>query len=955
MYKKSHRVKIAHWVSLLCLLCVSNFTFGLDDDNWKSNTFSQDKESDVSLPARVVPVLVEAPPRRLDLLPGSPGIEKAAKSATSGASLSLAGLPVDMYEFPVLRFKTPDQGARLYGIEFALDTRGKGTADTLVRVGNPALFPDMEQEHIDLGSTEFVPRDLSYKVKRALRVGRDKKWRYTAINARVDSIANGIVHATYEPGGDFVMQRAFDSSELSKTPWLQYEYELPEGQPWIMQINAKIARGKLNPILTTLSSEPVKGGGQRRVLVNLFDLLQKANPGAKDGQLEQLIIHFKLEETAGTATQDVRIGLGHLGLYHAQTPAQADGSVVLLAAIEVGKDLDLLDTLGRRLSSKDKLTILGGRLVGARRDIANKSGDLPRISLLTEYREKIPELFVGERFLLDELNGSELAAVLDQKVFYQKRLLWESGQSDVIFRNVNAPTLPLISFAQNTTLDGDSYIKADFIFEDGKQYPLQLTLFGIDIHGRTVQQDYQLTTNTPIKVKNIQTIRRATLSFSQEVGVAIPFPASCLVRSIQVSSFSKSTTYRPKQASALAALVPAGKPLWRAKPARFDIAAQGDGNVHSFPVESKIVGEAILHYELETIADESPAYGLRVRAIEGGRYVEKTFSLNQRGELPFSNLYLRSLEIVVIRGAQDSLPASLLLKRLEIENKGEKANGSKELLPPKPIGHFKITYLAPHKSLYAPAIAWMRPAYATQLAKTDPGTMHRLDTTLSYAQILDGGKDVVLPREILAQGKYELNYVGDEDVSVVIEPSFLQSNRDQQSRANVKEEGGGPAHSKLAKLGLVVLAVAFIWLGIKTMPNWVPLVDKALSMWMLFWGIQLVLLTTSLYLIFAGLAKDAVSWGELLLVFAYGLAVHYKIRPHLAKKWAFFSKRYSAPYLLLFLILLLFCAELLMCKQDLVAEHIAVLGYYLLVTGVAIEFICFAKEAQQESKSTLTS
>ena len=871
-------------------------------------------------------------------------------------AIPLTGLPVDLYEFPVLRFQAPDQGGGSYGLEFALDTRGKGTADTVVRVGDPALFPDMVQEHMDLGSAEFVPRDLNYKIKRALRVGVDKKWRYTAINAKVEGIVNGDAHAAYQPGGDLVIQRAVDSSELSKTPWLQYEYELPEGQPWTMQINAKIARGGLNPILTTLSLDPVTGGGRRRVLVNLFDLLQKANPGAKDGKLEQLIIHFKLDETAETAIQDVRIGLGHLGLYHAQIPVQADNTVVLLAAIEVGKDLNLLDTLGKRLSPQDKLTILGGKLVSARRNIANKAGDLPRISLLTEYREKIPELFVGERFLLDELTGSELAAVLDQKVFYQKHLLWESGQSDVIFRNANDPTLPLISFAQNTTLDGDSYIKADFIFEDGKQYPLQLTLLGTDSHGRTVEQNYQLTTDKPIRVKNIQTIRRATLSFSQAVGAAIPFPASCLVRNIQVSSFSKSMTYRPKPASALAALVPVGKTLWSAKPARFDIAAQEDGDiqlVHSFPVEAQIVGEAVLHYELETTADKSPAYGLRVRAIEEGRYVEKIFSLNQRGELPFSNLYLRSLEIVAMRGAHDtSLPDSLLLRQFEIENKSEIASGSKVSLPPKPIGHSAIAYLAPHKSLYAPAIAWMRPAYATELAKTELGTMHRLDAALSYAQILDGGKDVVLPRELLAQGKYELSYVGDEGVGVVIEPSFMQSNRDQQSRANVKEEGGGPAHSKLAKLGLVVLAVAFVWLGIKTMPTWVPLVDKALSLWVLFWGIQLVLLTTSLYLIFASLAKDAVSWGELLLVFAYGLAVHYKIRPHLAKKWAFFSKRHSAPYFLLFLILLLFCAELLMCKQDLVAEHFAVLGYYLLVTGVAIEFICFAKEARLDSKSS---
>ena len=88
MYKKSRQGKVAQWLLPFFLLCVSNITFGLDDTDWKSNTFSQDKEGGVSLPVRVVPVLVEAPPRRVDLLLGSTRNEQDAKSAASGVGHS---------------------------------------------------------------------------------------------------------------------------------------------------------------------------------------------------------------------------------------------------------------------------------------------------------------------------------------------------------------------------------------------------------------------------------------------------------------------------------------------------------------------------------------------------------------------------------------------------------------------------------------------------------------------------------------------------------------------------------------------------------------------------------------------------------------------------------------------------------------------------------------------------
>jgi len=252
-----------------------------------------------------------------------------------------------------------------------------------------------------------------------------------------------------------------------------------------------------------------------------------------------------------------------------------------------------------------------------------------------------------------------------------------------------------------------------------------------------------------------------------------------------------------------------------------------------------------------------------------------------------------------------------------------------------------------------PALLWLRPAYAAEPVQSDLTEMNKLDATLSYVEILGGGKNVVLAKTFLGWGEHALNYVADEGVSVTISQVFLQFNRDQQNAATVKAEAEKAAPSKLAKIGLLILAGGLVLLGVKFMPRWAPLMDRALSWEPAFWGIQYVLLNAALYMMSIKADKDAFSWGGLLLVFAYGLAVRYTIRSYLVQKWDFFRQRHSAPYFLLFLAVLLSSAVMLMFKLELAAEHAAVIGYYLLVTGVVIEYIRFAKESKIAKQNEL--
>jgi hypothetical protein len=966
MYKKSNGGKVSQWVFLILLLCVSKITFGFDKANWKSDTFSLGKEGEVSLPVRIAPVLVETPPRHVDLLLDNTKQRSIddAWSETHDVSLQLAGFPVDLYEFPVLKYSAINSGFGPYGIELALDTRDKGTVDTLVRIGEPSLFPDMVYERIDFQTAVIVARDLGYRIKRALDIGGDEKWRYMALNAKVGDIADGIVNASFEPGSSLVLQRAFASLELSKTPWLRYEYELPEGLPWVVQINAKIDGEGLSPKLITLFSEPVRGGGKQKILVNLLDLLQKADPAAKDGRLEELIIHFKLDETAGIASQNVRIGLGRLELYYAQMLAQANGPDILLTEDEGGKDSNLLEMLERRLGSKDTLAVLDGRLVSARRDLASVTEDVPKISLRAEYREKIPELFVSEPFFLNELSGNELSAVLDQQMFVEKNIIWESGQSDVIFikqvefnPGQEGLALPLVSYSLDARIEDNAYIKADYSFEGGAPFPLYLTLSGIDKYGRQVEFDRLLLNNRPLKVKDIR-IRKITVSFRQEARAAVPPNTSCVIRKIEINSFKKTEAYRPKPAMVNVALnrgedVSSDNTIWHADPARFVINLR-DGEdfqtVQTFPVEAKIVGDAAVKFDFVPASGRNLAYILRVRGSDERGEVEKLFPMNRSGEVRLSNIVLHSLDIAVIGDGGPS-SAAVLLNKLDIQYINNKVSGKQhEPSQPKASAPGGIIYHAPHLTLTASLSQQLISTLAAELMRPDTEGMIKLDATLSYNQIIEGGKIVFLPKTFLYRGEHKVDFVVDAGVSVAIDQSLLPLNSDQQVRGSMKENAEEAALSKMAKIVLLILAGVIIWLGVKSLSKWLPLVDGTLSLWMVFWGVQLVLLIASLFLIFSSATKDAIFWGGLLLVFAYGLAVHYKIRPYLAKKWTFFSERRSAPYFLLFLALLLSCAVMLMFKLNMSAEHTAAIGYYLLVIGVAVEFISFAKEARLDTK-----
>ena len=104
--------------------------------------------------------------------------------------------------------------------------------------------------------------------------------------------------------------------------------------------------------------------------------------------------------------------------------------------------------------------------------------------------------------------------------------------------------------------------------------------------------------------------------------------------------------------------------------------------------------------------------------------------------------------------------------------------------------------------------------------------------------------------------------------------------------------------------------------------------------WFSLW---LLLLTISL---FSGLKKSAKGLpdGAYIIIMVIIVSLVRKVRPRLIRRWPYFHEKPSAPYSMLFMILLLSCAFLIMVKLEPIAEQVSNVAYFLLVVGIGLEF-----------------
>lgn len=106
----------------------------------------------------------------------------------------------------------------------------------------------------------------------------------------------------------------------------------------------------------------------------------------------------------------------------------------------------------------------------------------------------------------------------------------------------------------------------------------------------------------------------------------------------------------------------------------------------------------------------------------------------------------------------------------------------------------------------------------------------------------------------------------------------------------------------------------------------------------MFFAVLIFTLLASFYFFFFSKGEDAFSFGGLFITASFILLVRYWLRPLLSKRWTYFNEKKSAPYIIVFMIILVFCAMFLIFKLESTAEHLSIIGYFLLVVGVSVEF-----------------
>ena len=118
--------------------------------------------------------------------------------------------------------------------------------------------------------------------------------------------------------------------------------------------------------------------------------------------------------------------------------------------------------------------------------------------------------------------------------------------------------------------------------------------------------------------------------------------------------------------------------------------------------------------------------------------------------------------------------------------------------------------------------------------------------------------------------------------------------------------------------------------------------------WYSFWALLLIIS------LFSGLKKSAKGLpdGAYIIIMVIIVSIVRRVRPRLIKSWPYFREKPSAPYIMLFMILLLSCAFLLIVKLEPIAEQVANVAYFLLVVGVGIEFYQLMKEKKSEKNET---
>jgi hypothetical protein len=250
-----------------------------------------------------------------------------------------------------------------------------------------------------------------------------------------------------------------------------------------------------------------------------------------------------------------------------------------------------------------------------------------------------------------------------------------------------------------------------------------------------------------------------------------------------------------------------------------------------------------------------------------------------------------------------------------------------------------------HQDLDSPQLTWLKSSYPIRIEKTTSPSIFHIKTSMTLSEVLGKGKEVILPEQFLPAGNYQLTYFeSNPSMRVIMGQTFLQKIASDRRDAQLERDRLENKKSRANFVFILLFVVAMVILLYKLSSMIVRVADRLLSRRWIFAMMEFILVGLGFALYFTKNTTGITAAG-ILFIFAYSMAVRYRLRTYLAKRWPLFRESNpSGAYFAGFLVMVLFCALNIFLKREGSAELAALLSYFLLILSIIIEIFTFKKK-----------
>jgi hypothetical protein len=813
----------------------------------------------------------------------------------------ITGLPVKLYDFPVLTLDPTFNNYIGSWLELDIDEKVNGHNElrSKIKLGDPKFFPEYLVKKFDLKADVIIPRTKIYQGLRTLKLGRDENWHYVEIGSIVRQITNGIAKVSFPAGGALVFQKSFAYLNLAHTPILRYECELPENASLEVQVNAKISKNNFTTRVTPVFSSIVRGGGKQSLVVNFLELAKKIDPDIAEGGLEEIYIQFRSNSNFNIPTQTVDIQLGSLEFYRT-TILKNNLREILIPVGKFSGQVDLIDKLSNELFSINEPILYSAKYMGSISDSNLK--EIPNLTIQADHNFNVPELFVRDKNFLTYLNEQEYEDLLLQKLFLEPQVVWSYPQ----FKNntqVKTKSDTVVTFPVNIKLEGDHYLKLSNITGDK---PESVILSGLDEQNHISHFIIDMNVNNLIKLQPMQ-VKKISVNYRQENILGPHSQPYELPAPIEIVKLNKTKIYKPNKSFTQFKLDERElDAIWRTTAQTLNVNLTSHEGFHllkEYKVDTYLVEGTKLAYDFisagDTIAEKQVQYFIKLKGTDGSEKFEKLIQIETKGTITLPKFYLNTFEVLA----------------------------KTSILPISTDVYFKDISI--QKEL-------------------------KFDTTLSYQDIINVGKSIEVPKIDIQKNNQiiEFHIEGNESQKVIVDQFQLNKKYSELHLQNRGLTDNRPiSENFLFKIFKLLIACIIIYLVAKSVNKGLtPKIDKTLRITTVFWLLEAILFPLSLFKMLRGTTSTEFSIGAIIFTVFYCIALRYKLRPYLAKRWIFFKERVSAPYFIIALVFLFVCATSLSLGQNTAAEKVGALVYYFLIVGITVEFISFTMSVETTKK-----